>query len=1088
MRRSLRFRPSFTPLEDRSVPATLTWLGTIGSSWGTASNWSTNSLPVSGDDLVFPASAVNQTSNNNLGVGSLALNSISFPSGTTFYTISGNAFAVSTITDSSTNSLNSITADIFNPTGTTVNVVNAGPIAFSLTGAISGTGTLVKTGLGDLELGGSTANTYLGATTVSAGGLLLFKTGGVVAVPAALTVASGADALFFQDNQIAPAAAVTVGGTLDLDNFSNTIGPLTLDGGTVKSTAVGQINMGNNITTLANPNSAGIAGRLNLNGGDRLFTVADGAASVDLLVSAVVSGPFSAIKQGPGAMSLTANNTAGTAVPKVGTLVIQGNQPAMTVVNQGGTVGGTGTVGSLSIALGTGAVIEPGALLGIGGFPARLKTGNLVGNGGAASTVRFRVENGTLGGLSDEIVVTGTVNLAGMTLQTLAGLNIAPAATQPIFLIDNDASDAVVGTFVGLPQGAAITVNGQLFNISYTGGTGNDVVLIPAPRVSINSVSQLENAGNMVFTVSLSAASAFPVTVNFATSTGGAIPATADADFTTTSGTLTFGPGQTTQTVTVAVTNETFFEADQTFLVTLSSPTNANLGTSVGTGTIRNDDASLVVSVADVSILEGDAGQKEIVFLFSFSGLSELSVFLEFTTRDGSARLDDRDYITKGIGTFFVPPSDDASGINDLRLSISVPSDTKVESDETFFLDLLKSVGVTFAKPFATGTILNDDGPPKNRTLLLGETIALVGHGSRPEVAIRNAVDSEFTTIPLDGLFGSTYASGLRTATGDFNRDGIADYVLGTGPGIASRVVVISGKGGGTLFDIAPFEGAFLGGIFVAAGDINGDGIPEVIVTPDEGGGPRVQVYTGKDFGKILDFFGIADANFRGGARPAVGDIDGDGFADLVVAAGFGGGPRLATFSGKKLSQGTTITPENLETFKLFADFFAFESTLVNGTFVAVGDITGDGKSDIVVGGGPGGGPRVSVFNGASLLDGALPTEANPDRSRDINFFAGSSKNRNGVRLAIKNLDVATRQADLITGEGSTKDPVSGRITGGSQVRTYRGSDLTAFPPKLAPEDFAVEGFPGVVVSEITVTPSEKFDLFGGTSLGVFVG
>src|SRR5205823_6647964 len=100
--------------------------------------------------------------------------------------------------------------------------------------------------------------------------------------------------------------------------------------------------------------------------------------------------------------------------------------------------------------------------------------------------------------------------------------------------------------------------------------------------------------------------------------------------------------------------------------------------------------------------------------------------------------------------------------------------------------------------------------------------------------------------------------------------DGIADLVVGTGPGSATQVRILDGRTGAELFSVAPFEAAFTGGVYVAAGDITGDGIPELIVTPDEGGGPRVEVYRGTDFALIRNFFGIDDSNFRGGARAAL--------------------------------------------------------------------------------------------------------------------------------------------------------------------------------------------------------------------------
>ncbi|MFO0805477.1 MAG: hypothetical protein U0791_20425 [Gemmataceae bacterium] len=162
--------------------------------------------------------------------------------------------------------------------------------------------------------------------------------------------------------------------------------------------------------------------------------------------------------------------------------------------------------------------------------------------------------------------------------------------------------------------------------------------------------------------------------------------------------------------------------------------------------------------------------------------------------------------------------------------------------------------------------------------------------------------------------------------------------------------------------------------------------------------------------------------------------------ADLVVAAGFGGGPRIAAYDGSRL--GSNGGP------KLFNDFFAFEQSLRNGVYLAVGDVNGDGFAELIAGGGPGGGPRVSVFDAKSLLDNA------PDRVAD--FFAGDPNSRGGVRLGVKNLDGDAR-ADLITGAGTGA---------GSRVTAYAGTSLLGGEPV---EWFEWEAFAG----------------FGG---GVFVG
>ncbi len=232
-----------------------------------------------------------------------------------------------------------------------------------------------------------------------------------------------------------------------------------------------------------------------------------------------------------------------------------------------------------------------------------------------------------------------------------------------------------------------------------------------------------------------------------------------------------------------------------------------------------------------------------------------------------------------------------------------------------------------------------------------------------------NTSTGAFVPTPATiGPFNGFGVVTLRTATGDVDGDGTLDTVLVTGPGAPLRVAVVSGADNSTLL-VAPFDpfgGDFGGGGYVAAGDLNGDGRAEFVVTPDEGGGPRVTVFSlavgTTAAGVRANFFGIDDPNFRGGARAAVGDVNGDGTPDVVVAAGFGGGPRTAIFRGQSVLAGAPA--------RLVNDFFAFPGSdavnLRNGSFVAAGDVTGDGFADLVarIGGG-GSAPRVFVLSGA---------------------------------------------------------------------------------------------------------------------------
>jgi hypothetical protein len=281
------------------------------------------------------------------------------------------------------------------------------------------------------------------------------------------------------------------------------------------------------------------------------------------------------------------------------------------------------------------------------------------------------------------------------------------------------------------------------------------------------------------------------------------------------------------------------------------------------------------------------------------------------------------------------------------------------------------------------------------------------------------------------------FAGIVRTAAGDLNGDGVADFILATGPGGGSQLRLVDGKTGS---DIAPmfsvFEPSFTGGLYVAAADIDGDGQAEIIVSPDQGGGGRVVIYTLVRSGIVTtpvvkaNFFGIDDPNFRGGARVALADVNGDNFPDLVVGAGFGGGPRVAVFDGSTLYSTPT---------RLVNDFFAFPGTdavtLRNGVFVSAGDYNGDGKADLVFGGGPGGGPRVVIISGDLVRQGLVEqAEASPI----ANFFAFDETQRGGVRVATKEGD-GDNFRDLVVGSGDGQVPI---------LAVYRGKLIASGSPR----------------------------------------
>ncbi len=199
--------------------------------------------------------------------------------------------------------------------------------------------------------------------------------------------------------------------------------------------------------------------------------------------------------------------------------------------------------------------------------------------------------------------------------------------------------------------------------------------------------------------------------------------------------------------------------------------------------------------------------------------------------------------------------------------------------------------------------------------------------------------------------FDPRFSGGVRVAGGDFNRDGLEDIVAAAGSGGGPHVRVFDGQTRAELRNFYAYGPTFSGGVFVAAGDVNGDGTPDIITGAGAGGGPHVRVLSGVDGTQLHSFFAYAP-NFVGGVTVAAGDVNGDGKADIITGPGASGGPHVRVFSGANLAE--------------LRGFFAYASNFTGGIFVAGGDINADGKADIITGAGATGGPHVRVFSGAN--------------------------------------------------------------------------------------------------------------------------
>ena len=330
--------------------------------------------------------------------------------------------------------------------------------------------------------------------------------------------------------------------------------------------------------------------------------------------------------------------------------------------------------------------------------------------------------------------------------------------------------------------------------------------------------------------------------------------------------------------------------------------------------------------------------------------------------------------------------------------------------------------------------------PPPTSTSPLNSTPVYVPSGPVTNVAMVVATDAEpgvSTTVAVyksDGQvqltispFGTAYTGGARVARADVTGDGAPDVIVGTGSGIQARVRIWNGATNQLIFETTPFEN-FTGGVVLATGDLNGDKIADVIIGPDVGGGPRVQVWAGGRLQKMMnDFFGLPYPDFRGGLRLAAADVNKDGAGDLVVAPGLGGGPRVTLYDGRTLVAGRPTLIVN--------DFFAFEDTLRTGMYLAAGDVNGDGYADIIAGVGDGGPPRVRIISGVDL------TYRRGIRAL-ADFYASGVSELEGAKVGVTKFD-SDAKADVLVG------------TAGARLSVFSGATISASASPAVSMSFA---------------------------------
>lgn len=310
------------------------------------------------------------------------------------------------------------------------------------------------------------------------------------------------------------------------------------------------------------------------------------------------------------------------------------------------------------------------------------------------------------------------------------------------------------------------------------------------PCLSINDASVTETDSgtvNAVFTVSLSAASAQTVRVNYFTTPIAVTVIGSDAfkgvDFEHVADTLTFLPGETSKTIDVAVKGDLLDEIDQFFQVILTTPINAAISDGKGLGTIVDNDSPPTISISDTTVVEGSgfSTQNFAVFTLTLSAPSENQVSADFSLTPGTAS-SNIDYLNVSNFAAFTP------GTVTTTVAIPIVQDSIFEPDETFSIQLTNPTNGTIADGVGLATITNDDPQP---------TISISDGSFRIEGAAGTSGNQQFN-VNLSNPSSQT----ITVSFANFNGGATAgsDYVATSGtltfnPGETSKIVPVQVNG-----------------------------------------------------------------------------------------------------------------------------------------------------------------------------------------------------------------------------------------------------------------------------------------------------
>ena len=676
-------------------------------------------------------------------------------------------------------------------------------------------------------------------------------------------------------------------------------------------------------------------------------------------------------------------------VPVKGDTLFEGNETLIITLSEpsGATV--SNTDGS-DTATGTINDNETMPALSINDDPSAPEGGNaeftITRTGGSASAVTVTVKSMTGTAVADDFEQIEEV------------IEIPPSETTATFpfhvgIVDDDTAEGSETFTLNLSD----AVNATIADGSGLATIADDDGPPPVPpAISVSDASATEaDTGTtpMTFTVTLDKAGTTPITVDYTTAPG---TATVGTDYVTKTGTVSFAVGETSKTVDVLVNGDDANENTETLSLNLSNASGATVADGTGNGQITDDDTPPpAISIGDSVAVEGHTGTTNMAFPVTLNTAGTSNVTVQFATSDGTAA-SPGDYDAQ-TGTVTFTPGDTSETIN-----VVVKGDTVDEANETLTVTLSNPSGATIADGTGSGQITDDDDPtPPPATFNQITTGAGPGAGAH----VRSFDGATPTSVSF-AAFGddSPDKGGVRVARGDLDGDGDDEIVAAGGPG-GRPILAVYTPAGQLIAATLAYGEAFRGGVSVAVGDVDNDGLDEIITGAGPGGGPHVRVFILDDDEDGLGLFvqngfAGADSGHRGGVNVAAGDLDGDGRAEIVTAHASDGQPTVRTFRYDLESD--TATPFR-------SAFNAYAAGFTGGVNIAAGNLYNDGTAEIVTGPASSGGPHIKIFNG----DGGL---INPG------IFAYAADYYGGVNVALGDLTGDTRH-EIVTGAGPGGSP-----------------------------------------------------------------